>query len=303
VPGQIAAGAARSLVWVDRMGHEEPVVAPMRAYTFPRISPDGTRVALDIRDQEQDIWIWGFARETLTRFTFGPATDQSPAWTPDGLRILFSSRRVGPPNLFWQAADGTGAVERLTESPNLHYAAVVTPDGSRVVFREDGQQHDLMLMPMQPPRRPQPLIQTMFSERNGEIAPNGRWLAYESNESGREEIYVRPFPEVSGGRWQISTGGGRMPLWSRNGQELFYVSQDEAIMGVRVEPGPSWRSSTPTRILRGQYFFANAGRTFDIAPDGRRFLMIKGGGSEAAPRNLVVVQHFDEELKRLVPAR
>lgn len=104
-------------------------------------------------------------------------------------------------------------------------------------------------------------------------------------------------------RWQVSTGGGRMPLWSRNGQELIYLSPDGALMGVRVEPAPSWRSSTPARILQGQYFFLAPGRTFDIAADGRRFLMIKqGGATEAAPQNLVVVQNWFEELKRLVPA-
>lgn len=114
---------------------------------------------------------------------------------------------------------------------------------------------------------------------------------------------MRPFPDVSGGRWQVSTGGGRMPLWSRNGQELFYVSPDGALMGVRMEPGPSWRSSTPARILQGQHFYTAPGRTFDIAPDGRRFLMIKqGGANDAAPQNLIVVQNWFEELRRLVPA-
>jgi len=113
---------------------------------------------------------------------------------------------------------------------------------------------------------------------------------------------VRPFPDVSGGRWQVSTGGGRMPLWSRNGQELFYGSPDGALMGVRMEPGPSWRSSTPARILQRQFAYSGFGRAFDIAPDGRRFLMIReGGGNEAAPQNLVVVQNWLEELKRLVP--
>lgn len=304
VSGRGTAGAGRSLVWVDRMGREEPLPTPVRAYQYPRISPDGTRVALDIRDQEQDIWIWDFARQTLTRLTFDSANDQFPVWLPDSRRLIFASARTGATNLFWQAADGTGAVERLTEGTSTQYANAVTPDGSRIVFREDGQGHDLVLLPLPSPRRPQPLIQTMFGERNAEIAPNGRWLAYESNESGREEIYVRPFPDVSGGRWQVSTGGGRIPLWSRKGQELFYVSPDGILMGMRVEEAPSWRSSTPARVLQGQYYYAlpGNGRTFDIAPDGRRFLMIKQGGSnEAAPQNLVVVQNWFEELKRLVP--
>jgi serine/threonine-protein kinase len=310
VPGRGGVGAARSLVWVDRMGREEPLPAPVRAYQYAHLSPDGTRVALDLRDQEEDIWIWDIARETLTRVTFDKGVDQYPVWSPDSRRLIFTSGRTGALNLFWQAADGTGAVEQLTEGPNPQAPYAITPDGSHLMFREDGQQHDLMLMPLQPPRRPQPLVQTMFGERNGEIAPDGRWLAYESNESGRDEIYVRPFPDVSGGRWQASTGGGRIPLWSRTGQELFYVSPDSVLMGVRMErgpePGPSWRSSTPARILQGQYFYADPGngRTFDIAPDGRRFLMIKQvGGNEAAPQRLVVVQNWFEELKRLVPVK
>ena len=302
VPGRGGPGAARSLVWVDRMGREERVPTPLRAYSFPRISPDGTRVALAVMDQEQDIWIWDFARERLTRFTFDPGADQYPLWSPDSRRLIFASTRAGGSNLFWQAADGTGAVEQLTEGPNLRLPVAMTPDGTRIIIREVGQQDDLMLMPLQPPRRPQPLVQTKFGERNAEIAPDGRWLVYESNESGREEIYVRPFPDVSGGRWQVSTGGGRMPLWSRNGQELFYGSPDGALMGVRMEPGPSWRSSTPARILQRQFAYSGFGRAFDIAPDGRRFLMIReGGGNEAAPQNLVVVQNWLEELKRLVP--
>jgi serine/threonine-protein kinase len=204
--------------------------------------------------------------------------------------------------VFWQAADGTGAVEELTEGATLRLPVAMTPDGHHIIIREVGQQDDLMLLPLQPPRRPHPLIQTMFGERNAEIAPDGRWLAYESNESGREEIYVRPFPDVSGGRWQVSTGGGRMPLWSRNGQELFYGSPDGALMGVRIEPGPSWHSSTSARILQGHIAYSGFGRAFDVAPDGRRFLMIRdGGGNEAALQNLVIVQNWLEELKRLVP--
>jgi serine/threonine-protein kinase len=279
VPGRGGPGAVRSLVWVDRMGREEQVPTPLRAYYFPRISPDGTRVALAVMDQEQDIWIWDFARERLTRFTFDPGADQYPLWSPDSRRLIFTSTRVGGSNVFSQAADGTGAVEQLTEGSTLRLPQAMTPDGNSIIVREVGQQDDLMLMPLQPPRRPQPLVQTMFSERNAEIVPDGRWLAYESDESGREEIYVRPFPDVSGGRWQVSTGGGRMPLWSRNGQELFYGAPDGALMGVRVEPGPSWRSSTPARILQGQFAYSGFGRAFDIAPDGRRFLMIREGGA------------------------
>ena len=125
-------------MWVDRQGREEPIKAiPPRPYIPPRLSPDGTRVALDIRDQENDIWVWEFARETLTRVTFDPGVDQAPAWTPDGLRLVFSSQAGGSAgSLFWQAADGTGTPERLTRSPNVQRPSAVSPDGTRVLFGE-----------------------------------------------------------------------------------------------------------------------------------------------------------------------
>jgi serine/threonine-protein kinase len=146
----------------------------------------------------------------------------------------------------------------------------------------------------------------MFNERNAELAPKGQWLAYESNESGRYEIYVRPFPNVEAGRWQISTGGGTMPLWARSGDELFYLAADRTIQSVRVDGSSSWRGSTPTHVLQGKYLLAsnaNPARTFDISLDGKRFLMIKqGSGDDAyARQSLIIVEHWSEELKRLVP--
>ena len=325
VPGRGAARAARSLVWADRMGREEPVPAPVRAYQYPRISPDGTRVALDFSDQDLDIWIWDFARLTFTRLTFDPGSDEYPVWMPDSRRVVFGSGPPNAQNLFWKAADGTGSADRLTQSPNDQDAQSVTPDGNLLVFREIGAQGaaptrsaDLMVLPLRAvspspgtsasgggsPLQVNPLIQTSYAEQTAEVSPGGQWLAYGSNESGREEIYVRPFPDVESGRWQVSTGGGRTPLWSRNGQELFYVTPEAVLMGVRVERGPSWRSSVPAKVLECACFLGAAGfgRTFDIAPDGTRFLMIKeDGGTEAAPQNLVVVQNWFEELKRLVP--
>jgi serine/threonine-protein kinase len=318
---------ARSLVWVDRQGREEPIKAPVRAYMYPRLSPDGTRVALDVRDQEQDIWIWDLARETLTRFTFDPGPDTHPVWTPDGRRVLFRSARSGPANLFWQAADGTGAVERLTESPNRQFSGTFSPDGTRLVFREETATtgRDLMVVPLEGGRRGQPplpgvggpgrsatsearpLVRTTFDEANGEISPDGRWLAYESDESGRDEIYVRPFPDVNSGRWQVSTGGGTRPLWARSSKELFYLGTSGAVMSTSVEGGSTLRAGNPTRLFEGRYFMpGQPGRTYDVSPDGRRFLMIKplaGAEQTAALPSLIVVQNWHEELKRLVPTK
>ena len=305
-PGQIS---MRTLVWVDRQGREEPLPAPVRAYEYPRLSPDGTRIAINLRDQEQDIWIWDLARETLTRLTFDPAVDQYPLWSPDSRRLFFASQRAGAANLYQRAADGTGDVERLTENPTNQFPYAFTPDGTEIVFRQDSLDTgtDLMQVPLQPPGTPQPLVGTMFSERNAELAPDGAWLAYESNESGREEIYVQPFPDVDGGKWQISTDGGRLPLWSRDGQELFYASPEGVLMGARVEPGSLWRNGTPVPILQGEYPYGVPpfGRTFDIAPDGERFLMLKegaGGDSQEDPPNrFIVVENWFEELRQRVP--
>ena len=312
VPGTGSLAAdARTLVWVDRTGKEEPVAAPPRAYQHPRLSPDGTRVALSSTDQENDLWIWDLGRAMLTRLTIDPGQHMNPVWTPDGRRIIFSSTGGGAPipNLWWQAADGTGAAERLTTSTNGQFVTGITPDGTAVVFNEGTPTMgaDLLQLALDGTRRVTPLLQTKFDERNGIVSPDGRWLAYESNSSGPTEIYVRPFPNVGGGQWEVSTAGGTRPLWSRSGKELFYVGADGALLRVPVEPsGATWNAGTPAKLLEGRYYTgAGSGgvRTYDVSADGQRFLMIKAPGTDAsaAPPALIVVQHWDEELKRLVP--
>src|SRR5204862_6751755 len=235
------AGVHRTLVWVDRQGRETPISAPPRAYTYPRLSPDGTRVAMWANDQESDIWVWDLGRTTLTRATFDPSADAYPVWTPDGRRLLFTSNRAGVRNLYWQAADGTGAVERLTESPNAQDATAVSPDGRRLIFTETVPKtgDDVMQIELDGTHLVTPLVQSQFAERNGIISPDGHWLAYEANDSGRYEIFVRPFPDVNSGHWQVSTAGGTRPLWARSGQELFYTSPTGALMRVGVGRGPS----------------------------------------------------------------
>jgi serine/threonine-protein kinase len=216
-------------------------------------------------------------------------------------------------NLFWQAADGTGAAERLTESSLNQQAFSISPDGSRVIFREGLPPYDLNVLRLGNKRTTEALIRTPFNEMNAEVSPDGRWLAYESNESGQQEIYVRPFPNVAGGRWQVSTEGGSRPLWARNGQELFYLAvagDDAVLMSVRVQSETAWTATTPTRVFAGRFLFDEGGpgqlaqgRTYDVAPDGRRFLMIKEGSDDTSgPANtIVVVQNWLEELKRRVP--
>jgi serine/threonine-protein kinase len=327
VAGGLAGGAApRSLVWVDRQGREEPLPAPPRAYMYPRLAPDGTRVAVFSNDQEQDLWVWDIRRTTLTRLTFEPGFDHTPLWMPDGRHLVFSSVRSGAQNLFVQAADGTGSANRLTESDYNQNATGITPDGTHVVLNETTRDRARDLRVLLPPPLAgaspvptiaatsgtvaaptvTPLIETRFEERGGVVSPDGRWLAYESTSSGRLEVYVRPFPAVNDGQWQVSTGGGAQALWSRNGRELFYVAPDGSLMTVPVEPrSESWSGGTPRRLLEPGYYRGNdvfVSRQYDVSPDGQRFLMIKEGGDDTGTaQDIIVVQNWLEELTRLVP--
>jgi serine/threonine-protein kinase len=239
--GYIAAGlsemtAPRALIWVDRKGHEEPTGAPPRAYGTPRLSPDGTRVAAEIYDQStNDIWIWDFPRETLRRLTFDPAGDGMAVWTPDGRQIVFQSRRAGVSSVFKQAADGTGAVERLSTSETPQWSTSITPDGTWVAGFDllPRTAPHVIFLPLSrgigrpgsnpPPLdqargRPgvshspmEPLAETRFRGAMADFSPNGRYIAYQSDESGHLEIYVRPFPRVDNGRWQGLDRGRHTP--------------------------------------------------------------------------------------------
>jgi serine/threonine-protein kinase len=229
----------------------------------------------------------------LTRLTSGPTLDMAPIWTPDGRRIIWTSTRDNiSPTLYWQAADGTGSAERLT-GPQIAYPGSVTPDGravlvssaAAVIFRislTGEPRSDRLLGPL-------PVIITP------EVSPDGRWLAYQSNESGQPEVYVRPYPNVDGGRWQISTKRGSRPAWSRNGRELFFLDETDrlsvasiAVNGSTLVPG------VPRRLLDTAYYggFTSRGaylRGYDVSPDGQRFLMIKGRIDAAASQTVLTV--------------
>jgi Tol biopolymer transport system component len=190
-------------------------------------------------------------------------------------------------------------------------ATAVSPDGARLIFTEVAPKtgEDVMQVELDGTHRVTPLVQSPFTERNGVVSPDGRWLAYEANDSGQFEIHVRPFPAVNSGHWQVSSGGGRRPLWARSGQELLFLSTTGELMRVGVERSATWAAATPTKVLGpGSYYFGAGGyvgRTYDVAPDGQRFLRIKEDGADqtAAPPQIIVVQHWVEELKRLVPIK
>jgi serine/threonine-protein kinase len=262
-----------------------------------------------------DVWIYDLARETSSRVTFDPATDSRQVWTRDGQRVVFSSARgrVGAPdNLFWKAADGTGSVERLTTSDYSQIPHSWSLDGRTLVFEQQNpetagsyrgafRRQDLYLLSMDGERIANPLLQTEFTEDRPAISHDGRWIVYRSNESGRFEIYVRPFPNVEDGKWMISQDGGNSPVWGPQGREIFYRSlEDGAMMAAKIRTEPTFTAEAPVVLFTGNYYRARD-RNYDISPDGRRFLMLKEVGQSSDPDTLVVVLNWFEELKRLVP--
>jgi serine/threonine-protein kinase len=208
--------------------------------------------------------------------------------------------RAGASNLFWQAADGTGPVERLTESANEQNPTSFSPAGTPLVFYEVASTtaRDIAVLSLEGERRATPLVQTPFEERDAVVSPNGHWVAYGSNESGQFEVYVRPFPEVDGGRWQVSTGGGMWPLWARSGRELFYLVLPGRMMAVPIQSGPTFAAGNPQVVFEGRYF-TGGGRSYDVSPDGRRFLMIKDASATSdtsTPPQLIIVQNWQSGL-------
>jgi serine/threonine-protein kinase len=322
--------APRALVWVDRKGHEEPTGAPLRAYGTPRLSPDGTRVAAEIYDEHTDVWIWDFAREMLRRLTFeSPGAGMGAGmsvWSPDGRQIMFEARRSGLPGVYKQSADGTGTIDRLSTSPNPQWPTSITRDGTWLSGFElppKAAAADIFFLPMtgaaaKPTSNPAPLDQAPAVSRSpaeplaerrfhgsmADFSPDGRYIAYQSEESGRSEIYIRPFPRVDNGRWQVSTAGGTRPVWARSGRELFYLDAANALTAVPVSTSnPTISIGTPVKLFETGYAEPNPSRHYDVSADGQRFLMLKAGAAgdpNATPISLVLVEHWFEELKQRV---
>jgi len=326
--------AQRRLTWVSRSGAEQPLASPARAYRNPRLSPDGRRVAVNVEEQETQVWLYDLSRETLTRLTFGGNSNINPTWTPDGKRIAFQSNKEGPPNIFWQLADGSGGLERLTTSEYMQSPNSWSPDGQLLAFLEitPTTGYDISVLRMGDPsrgsgqapsassgqapsagslrdsgqagqvRKAQPFLRTPFNESVPRFSPDGRWLAYISNESGRYEIYAQPYPGP-GGKWLISTDGGTEPVWNPNGRELFYRSGDK-MMAVDITTQPGFAAGKPRMLFGGLYLPTPATLpNYDVSPDGQRFLMLKPiEQAQAAPTQINVVLNWFEELKQKVPA-
>ena len=237
---------ALALVWVDRQGQVEPLPAEPRPYGGLRISPDGQRVAVGVFEEGNgDVIVYDLARDTPTRLTFDPARDAFPLWTQDGERVVFASARDGGPlNVYSKAADGTGDVERLTTRPHLQVPASWADDGRTLVLYERSPDTggDVAVLSMDGANETELLLKEEFAQAYPEISPDGRWMAYQSTESGQPEIYVQPFPNVDDGKWQISRDGGRVPMWGPDGRELFFRSSDASMMVAPIDTEPTLKA-------------------------------------------------------------
>jgi serine/threonine-protein kinase len=312
---------AAPMTWVDRSGKTTPLRSMPANWANPQFSPDGRLLAMDIADLDGaanlDIYSYDLGRETLTRLTFDMALDIKPVWTPDARRIVFSSSRGDKTtlNLYWQRADGSGDAQRLTESKNNQFAASFHPNGKYLAFYEQTPQSgmDLMILPFEgdeatgwKPGKPTVFLSTPFQEQEPIFSPDGRWLAYQSINSSRTEIYVRPFPGP-GGLQQISTDSGALPMWSLTKPELLFVS-----FNVRQIMTAPYRASTdafsaekpriwsPARLLPRPRL-----RGVNLHPDGERLVGAAAQDAAAAAKQdkLVFILNFADELKRIAPAK
>ena len=293
------AGGNKFLVWVDREGNEELISTEPREYEGLDLSPDDNFIAFTVAEPNNvDIHIHDLSRSDSRRFTFDPANDRFPLWTPDGQRIVFLSEREGN-SLFWKAADGTGQVERLiTGVAGYQGPESFSPDGNQLVYFVERAQTDLHLLTMGETPTSQPFLTETIDEDMAAISPDGRWVAYQSSETAVQDIFVGPFPNVAESKWQVSQGGGGQPVWGPDGRELFYTT-NEGIMAVAVETEPLFRSGTPELLF--PWSFPAGQQVFDVSSNGERFLLLKYVQPASDLRQVVVVDNWFEELSRLAP--
>ncbi len=307
VPGASASNStARTLVWVDRKGVEQPLSAPPRAYIFPKISPDGERVAVEIQAGQDptlasvDIWVYDLIRGALSRLTFQGA-NLLPLWTPDGKRLIYAS---GPnpysTSLVSGPADGTAPPSPLTSDGITRLARSISGDGKLLIGvgsrNAEGGGNEFWALSLADGGKPRPFLNSRSVKSDPQISPDGRWVAYQSLESGRYEIYVVPYPTANQ-KFPISTDGGVLPRWSRNGRELFYWSARK-MMAVDIQTTPVFRAGVPKMLFEGTY----SPTGYDVAPDGQRFLRVKPPAVLQTPADqLIVVVNWLEELRRRMP--
>jgi len=293
-----AAGAGSQLGWFDRTGKPMGVLGGTALYSDLDLSPDGKRASVNIQESgNRDIWIHDVARGLRTRFTFDPAEELMSLWSPDGSRVVFNSRRKGHLDLYQKPSSGAGPEELLLEDNRDKYPVSWSSDGQFILYGSTGgpTSSDLFALPLSGDRKPSPFLQTQFNEGAGQFSPDGRWVAYSSNASGRMEIYVAPFPGP-GGKWQISTAGGLYPRWRQDGTELFYLALDNKLMAAAVNgKGPSFEIGAVKPLFETRT--AGIRYPYDVSADGQRFL-INTAPEQAVSAPFTVVLNWTAGLKR-----
>ncbi len=288
------------LVWVDRSGKETPVLEAPADYRDASLSPDGTRLAYDVGDgtTRGDLWIRDLARGVSSRFTFDAVSELNPQWSPDGRRIVFTSRAKGRGDLFVKDASGTREAEPLLVSPDEKFVSDWSPDGRHILFTSRAEADtgwDIWALPTDGDRKPFPIVKTVFGELWATFSPDGNYIAYQSNESGRAEIYVHEFPEARN-KWQVSTEGGTEPFWRRDGREMFYRAGSQ-LMAVPVQSGATFTAGTPVPLFRTRFATILMRGRYRPAPDGQRFLVL-GALAREAEQPADVVLNWTSALQR-----
>ena len=298
-----ADGEKHRLTWIDHRGNATPLPFEPQTYSYPRVSPDGKRIAVERSvARKRDIWIIDVARGTETQLTDGPTEDLLPVWSPDGRRVWFSSDRAGNFDIYSQAADGATPARLELAQPELQFTQAFMPDGTKFLVYD--RYRDMILFDLANPGVTTPLLDNPnFDQRLAEVSPDGKWVAYESDESGsRIEVFVRPFPNVKAGREQISTSGGRHPLWGPKGSnELYYLTPDGSMMAVSVRSSATFGVGAVTKLFDTRRPApGRSGRIFDVSPIDKRFLLaIPVAESADAATQLTVILNFSETLTSL----
>ncbi|MEP6767122.1 MAG: protein kinase [Acidobacteriota bacterium] len=287
------AQSAGRLVWRDRTGRELESVPETGVYNNPALSPAGDRLAYNFADPrtgKQDIWVRDLGRGVSSRFSLGPGGNYRPIWSPDGSSIVFTSDRGGTPDLYEKSTRGQAAEKLLFQNAENKTASTWTPDGRYIGYYTQGSKTllDIWALPTFGDRKPIPIVVGPFSERQPMFSPDGRFVAYVSNESGRDEIYVQTFPDA-GGKWQVSSGGGGEPSWRRDGKELFYRSFDQKLMAVEIRTAGEFQAGIPKALFAAQVMVGTTRNRYSPSPDGQRFVFVAPLGREAlGPTNIVV---------------
>ena len=295
----IAGQLTTELQWFDREGKRLGPAGKPGIHFRPRLSPDQTRLAVSILDQvigTFDIWILERARGISTRFTFDPVLEWYPVWSPDGRRIVFTSNQGGTSDLYQKLTSGTGEAELLLQSSNWKQATDWTPDGRFLIYEDldPKTRADLWLLPMTGERKPIPFLRTAFAEQQAQFSPDGKWIAYVSNESGKNEVYVQAFPRegAPAGKWPVSTNGGDQPRWRGDGKELYYMADDRKLMAVPAAAAAgSFQAGAPAALFQSRIgtVFAREATHWDVTGDGRQFVIItQSGEAQSAPFTVVL---------------